>query len=193
MDYNALIDLLSKECDFRLDDATMLQFLQGGTIRRLRSGEILINTGEFNSDVFIVVSGIIRFSDMNGESERTYAFGLPGTLFMSKHSFVYGLPSYYQIDACCESTLLCIPAKHYWRMVDESHEFAKWSLHIAQEELFYQERKNMVINGNAKERFDAMIKNRPEIMRHVQQKIIASYLGITPQYLCRLKRMENFK
>ena len=78
-------------------------------------------------------------------------------------------------------------------MVDESHEFAKWSLHIAQEELFYQERKNMVINGNAKERFDAMIKNRPEIMRHVQQKIIASYLGITPQYLCRLKRMENFK
>lgn len=193
MDYKALIELLSHECDFRLDDNIMLKFLQGGTLKHLRSGEILINAGDFNSNVFIVVSGIIRFSDMNGESERTSAFGLPGTLFMSKHSFVKSLPSYYQVDACCETTLLSIPAKHYWLMVKESHEFAEWSLHMAQEELFYQERKNMVINGNAKERFNAMIKNRPEIMRHVQQKIIASYLGITPQYLCRLKRIVNFE
>ena len=157
----------------------------------LRSGEILINAGEYNDNVFVVESGIIRLSDMNGESERTLAFGLPGTMFVSKHSFVKGEPSYYQIDACCETSLMKIPAKHYWKMVKTHHDFAIWALHMAQEELFYQERKNMVINGNAKDRFNAMLKNRPEIVRCVQQKIIASYLGITPQYLCRLKKLMD--
>lgn len=191
MEYGALIKLLADECSYPLAEGILNEFLSGGTLISLRNGEILINAGEFNDNVFVVESGIIRFSDMNGESERTFAFGLPGTMFMSKHSFVKGEPSYYQIDACCESSLMKIPAKHYWNMVDTHHEFAVWALHMAQEELFYQERKNMVINGNAKDRFYAMLKNRPEIMKRVQQKIIASYLGVTPQYLCRLKKMMD--
>lgn len=192
MDYSVLIELLSNECEHRLSSCIMQKFLEGGTNKHLKNGEILVNAGDYNDNVYVVETGIIRFSDMNGESERTFAFGLPGTMFMSKHSFVKGLPSYYQIDACCDTNLLSIPARHYWNMVSDYHEFSQWALHMAQEELFYQERKNMVINGNAKERFNAMLKNRPEIMKHVQQKIIASYLGVTPQYLCRLKRSIKF-
>ncbi len=69
-----------------------------------------------------------------------------------------------------------------------SHRFAIWMFHLVMEELFYQEKKNSsVANGLAKERFEALYRYRPEIIDKVQQKDIASYLGISPEYLCRLK------
>jgi ribosomal protein L10 len=40
----------------------------------------------------------------------------------------------------------------------------------------------------AKERFLSLIENRPEIMANVPLKVIASYLGVTPTYLSRLRK-----
>ena len=48
--------------------------------------------------------------------------------------------------------------------------------------------KNSVINGDAKERFLSLVKNRPEIMEKVPLKFVASYLGITQSSLSRLKK-----
>lgn len=126
---------------------------------------------------------------MNGESERTFAFGSAGTMFVSKHSFVKRLPSYYQIDACCDTTLLRIPNKHYWYMVENYNEFAQWALWMVYEELFFQEKKNQVINGSAKDRYMSLLHSRMDLVTNVPQKILASYLNVTPQYLCRLKKM----
>lgn len=188
MDLQSIIHLLGNECDYPIRKAIISEFVRGGKPVKLSSGKALINAGQFDDNIYVVAEGIIRFSDMNGETERTFAFGQPGTMFVSKHSFVKGRPSYYQIEACCPTQLLRIPAAHYWKLVETYHEFAIWALHMAQEELFYQEVKHSVINGDAKERFNSLVKNRPEIMGLVQQKIIASYLGVTPQYYCRLKR-----
>lgn len=52
------------------------------------------------------------------------------------------------------------------------------------------EKKNSLINGDAPERFKSMLRNRPEIFEKVSKKAIASYLGITQQYLSvLLKKM----
>ena len=111
---------------------------------------------------------------------------------MSKHSFVKHLPSYYLVDACCESTLLAVKCDDFNQLVRECPDFAVWSLHLAWEELFYQEYKNVnVNNGTAKERYLALQKNRPEIIGRVYQKTIASYLGISPEYLCRLRKTQS--
>lgn len=188
MELSTVVELLKQECGCKIADEVLAEFVQGGREVPLQPGQPLVNAGEFNNSIYVVEEGIIRFSDMNGDTERTFAFGQAGTMFMSKHSFVKGKPSYYQIDACCETVVLEIPAAHYWDMVARHHEFAVWALHMAHEELFYQEVKNVVINGNAKERFYSLLKNRPEILGRVQQKVIASYLGVTPQYLCLLKK-----
>ena len=184
-----LRQLLRKECGYIPTDETLDLLLEQTDKIVLPSGETLIHVGHTDDSLYIVVSGIIRFVDMDGEKERTFAFGTPGTIFMSKHSFVKGMPSYYQVEACCPTTLLRITHRRYDELLRTSHDFALWMLNLAHEELFYQEVKNSkVINGNAKERFLSIIKNRPEIIGSVQQKIIASYLNITPEYLSRLRR-----
>ena len=58
---------------------------------------------------------------------------------------------------------------------------------MAQCQLYFYEMKQAVINGNARERFKSLMDRRPEIMARVPMKKIASYLGITQSYLCRLK------
>ena len=71
----------------------------------------------------------------------------------------------------------------------DSHKFAIWMFHLMMEELFYQEKKNSsVANGPAKDRFETLYRHRPDIIEKVQQKDIASYLGGSPEYLCRFKR-----
>ncbi len=156
-------------------------------------GDVMIGVGEMVPDVFIVESGIIRFVDMNGDRERTFGFALAGTVFMSKHSFVMDLPSYYQVEACCESEVLVIKREAFRKAINESKDLALWMLDYAYGELFYQEHKNKAIhNGTAAERYRSIYADRPEILEKVPQKIIASYLGVTPEYLSKLKR-ESLK
>lgn len=74
-------------------------------------------------------------------------------------------------------------------MVENYNEFAQWALWMVYEELFFQEKKNQVINGSAKDRYMSLLHSRMDLVTNVPQKILASYLNVTPQYLCRLKKM----
>lgn len=184
-----LKQLLIEEVGYVPADNAIEIFLSMAEEVRLNAGDVLIEAGKYNADVYIVKEGIIRYADMNGDKERTFAFGLAGTLFMSMHSFVMHEPSYYQIEACCETVVLRIPEKRYWEAVRGNIEIAIWMLHVSQGELCFLEHINSTVhNGDARERYIQLKKRRPEILSRVPQRIIASYLGVTPEYLSRLKR-----
>ena len=168
-----------------------------GLDRLLRNAEwlevdakyVVIEMGKTCPDVFMVRDGIIRVWDFDGEKERTFGFGLPGTIFESKHSFVMHGPSYYQVETCCPSVILRIPEREFWDAVSSDHSFAIFMLHNAYGELYSHEFKESTINnGTARERFEAMLRYRPVILEKVPQKVIASYLGITSEYFSVLKR-----
>lgn len=184
-----LLKLLEKELGYLPESAGLKELLQAGERIKCYTGDILIEPGEVNPDIFIVKSGILRFVDMNGVKERTYAFALPGNIVTSKYSFVKHQPSYYQVMTCVPSTVIRIPHAIFWEKVEQYPDLALWMLKYAFNELYLQEYKNCeVFNGTAKERFMRQLKDRPDILAKVPQKIIASYLGIAPEYYCSIKR-----
>lgn len=181
--------LLKNECDLKIEDEVLDLFLSRTESVTVAPLKCFVEAGTFSPYMWIVKSGIVRVVDMNGDKERTIAFGLPGTVFTLKHSFVKGLPSYYELWSCCECEMLRVSRKDFDELMSASHRFAIWMFHLMMEELFFQEKKNSsVANGPAKDRFEALYRHRPEIIEKVQQKDIASYLGVSPEYLCRLKR-----
>lgn len=183
-----LKELLNRECDRTMSSEEWDSLFELAEHVVLKKGEVLISPGEIKPDVYIVKEGILRGVDFNGDQERTFCFGLPGTIFNSRFSFYKRLPSYYQIEACCRSVVLQIPHDDYIELTDRSHAFAVWALHYAWYEQFLEEdRESTVHNGNAKQRYIHMLKTRPAIVKGVSQRILASYLGITPEYLCRVK------
>lgn len=181
--------LLREEVGFLPDGPGLDRMLDSGEWIRTDGRHVLVEIGKTCPDVFIVREGIIRVWDYDKDKERTFGFGLPGTIFASKHSFVMSEPSHYQVETCCPSLILRIPRQKFWEAVNSDHSLALFMLHNAYGELYSHELKNSAIhNGTAKERFIALAECRPMIMEQVPQKILASYLGITSEYFSVLKR-----
>ncbi len=185
---NRLKQLLYDEYRYKMPDELFDRFIGAATEVWLKNGEVLIPYGRLDTNIYIHKSGIIRACYLDGENEKTYGFTNPGTVIISYHPHFMHRPSFFQFESCGESTVMKISKKDVDEMVDSSHEFAKWMLVVQSYKLYYFEFKYSVINGNSMERFIALIQNRPEIMAHVPLKIIASYLGITPTHLSRLKK-----
>lgn len=179
--------LLAKEAHYQLREDVMDRFLDMMTEVSLKSGEELIAYGSLNTDIYILKDGVLRLMYFDGINERTYAFALAGTMVMSLHAYYMYQPAFVQVEACAPSRVLKISKRKFEELMEDSHEFALWVASASMQQLYFLEWKLSVINGTAKERMISLIRNRPEIMEKVSLKIIASYLGITPQYLSRLK------
>ncbi len=183
-----LKELLSAECDYRMKNETMDMFLESMTELKLKANESLIDYGALDSNVYVVKSGIVRSAYFNGFREMTYAFGMAGTMLSSYFPFYQCEPSFFKYEACCDSVFLKISKTRFLELTRQSHDFAQWVMWMSWGQLWLYEKKLQIVNGDAKERFESLIKNRPEIMENVPMKYIATYIGVTPQYLSNLKQ-----
>lgn len=155
---------------------------------RLAPKETLVRYGSTDTDIYIVAEGILRVCYFDGNKEVTLGFTSEGTMLMSLFGYMRKKPAFMYIVSCSRCVVRKIPKVDFDRMISESHEFARWMYTVAIHQLYACEMKLSLISGTAQERYVALIKNRPDIIRNVSMKDIASYLGVTPSYLCKLKR-----
>ena len=184
---------LNAECNYRMRDETMDMFLGLMTEVELKRHEAMIDYDAMDNDIYIVKSGIVREVHFEGMKEVTFSFALPGTLIISYYPFVKGDLAFGKYAACCDSVVMKVTKAQFTDLMERSHDFSQWVAWMSLEQLRLYEQKRAVINGDAKERFEALIENRPEIVENVSSRIIASYIGVTPEYLCRLKKQFSHK
>jgi CRP-like cAMP-binding protein len=180
--------LISAECDYIMSDETMDGFLGLMTPLQLKDKEPLIEYGKLDGNIYVVRSGIIRFAYFAESREQTFAFATPGTLMINYNSYYMNIPSSFRLEACGRSVVMKIQKSEFDALLRRSSEFTYWMLRLSMEQQWWMEKKSTVVTGTAVERFEALLKNRPEIVQKVSSKDIASYIGITPQSLSRIKR-----
>jgi CRP-like cAMP-binding protein len=178
----------SQEGSFVLPDDLVVRVLKGGTDVMLNPRDNCIGYGKVDRDVYVVVNGVLRAGYFDGNKEVTLAFTDIGTIFMSLAGYFTGKPAFIYYAACTKCLVKRIPKKYFDDVIEESPVFARWAYSVAIHQLYALERKVSLINGTVKERYIALIKNRPDIIKNVSMKVIASYLGVSPYYLCRLKK-----
>lgn len=184
-----LQDLLGKECSYKMSEAVIDEFISLGRPMELKRRQRIISAGEVNDDLFIIVSGIMRAWYKDGDQEITHAFGPPGAIVQSFHSYYEGLPSSDNFEACCPVKLLHVSRADFDALIERNADFARWNLRLAQCQLYHYEIKRRVISGTARERYEALLDHRREIVSNVPLKVIATYLGVTPEYLSKLRRI----
>ena len=172
-----------------MSDELFERFMAQTTELTLKNKEPLIPAGKVDTNLYIQKTGILRACYWDGEYEKTYGFALPGTVVVSYHSYFMRRPAFFQIESCGETTVLKISKRQLTELIGSSNEFAKWFIAVQSGQLYLNEFKHAAITGTAKERYLQLIKKRPEIIRRVPSKIIASYLGVTPTYLSYVKKM----
>lgn len=192
-DIKILRELLPKESTNPISDELIDRIAEIGEIEMFPGMTPIIPEGKCVSDIFILIEGVMRSWHWDGDIERTDFFGMAGTVCISFHSYLFKYPSPYSIETCCPARLLRIKKQDFDNLLRESNEFALWVIGNLQCQLYFFEMGRNVIKGSAAERYRSLCKNRPEILRLVPLKIIATYLGITPTYLSQLRRSSAAK
>lgn len=171
----------------QLSDGLINDLIDCGHIVSLKAGQPLVKVGDVNPDFYILIDGIIRSWYVLDNVEVTTAFGIAGTQILNYASYTAGQPSESNFEACTKCKLMRVPKEDYDRMLHTSLEFCNWRLRLAYDQFYFTEMRNQVIKGDARQRYAALLQSRPEIVQKVMLKIIATYLGITPQYLSHLR------
>lgn len=108
---------------------------------------------------------------------------------MNVDSVFFSLPSSHFIQAIEPTRLLLINEKQLRRLVREDAAFADFDRQLLYEHIQMLHRRiTLLQSASAEERYLQFIKDFPEVPLRVPQTMIASYLGITPESLSRIRR-----
>ena len=182
-------DILRNEGRFSPSDNLIDRLLENSDEISLKSGKVLIGYGQTDTNIYIVKDGIIQLLYFKGEKEVTFGFAFPGTFMCSPQSVYMNQPAVMQIESCrIASSVLRIRRDVFLSLMRESHKFSLWMFDIAMGQFYTSEKKLKYIKGDARERIIAVLKYRPEILEYVSARTLASYIGVTEAYFCRIKK-----
>jgi len=161
---------------------------------KVSKGDLWIKVGKVCDHVGFVQNGKLRvfYNDDSG-NEVTCYFVTPENFISSFTSFLTNTPTTENISAIEDSTLLVISKNQIEKLSDDIPKIHIWRRIIA-ENLFItmEKRIAMLQSQTANERYERMIKDNPDIVLTVPLQYTASFLGITPQHLSRLRK-ESIK
>lgn len=164
-------------------------------VRELGRGEHLLRAGDVARDAAVVVTGVLREHFLLADgSERTKAFVLPGELSGSLADLLSSSPARAYIVAEEPSRLLVVDFAASTALAARN---PAWGLVRARatEALLRikAEREYELLGLDAEARYAAFRERYPQLEAQVAAKHVASYLGITPVHLSRLRRRRREK
>jgi len=150
----------------------------------------LIQEGTTCDWVAFIDSGIVRnYYHSSAGEEVTYCLTFPHTFITAYSSFILNNKTFENIHALSDVEALVLHKKDYSRLVDSSTAWLKFSRYFAEQSYILMENRLLSMQmESAKERYRQLVENYPEYIAHVPLKFIASYLGVTPRHLSRLRK-----
>lgn len=159
-------------------------------IKKVPKGELLLQHGEVCRNTFFVEKGLLRmFSiDKNGK-EHIIQFAPENWLIGDRSSLYFNKKSNYYIEAVEESEVSVLPRDFFNKLLEEfPNSIEKNDLVLQKHVKSLQDRINSLLGETAEERYLKFIKMYPDLLLRVPQWMVASYLGITPESLSRVRK-----
>jgi hypothetical protein len=155
-----------------------------------RRKTLLSTPGAVPSEVFFIKKGLIRvvITDREG-ADHTIHFALENQFIADYSCFIQQQPGLYTLETLEETEVVILPRNSIQWGYQNLPEGNKLGRLIAEFYFIYQDNriKNLYAR-TPKERYDSIDEVFPGIHNRVPQHLIASYLGITPVHLSRLKK-----
>ena len=157
-------------------------------IKQLPAKTVLLEAGDVATNIFIVKSGCLRSWYNADGDDITLQFFLPGQPVASFESLVNSTPSEYSIETILPTEVAIVNGLEFKSWVESHPEYHLQGIHFAMERLSsYQKLFLSRIKDTPQERYESLLKEHPEIIAQIPQHYIASYLGITPVSLSRIR------
>lgn len=159
-------------------------------IKKFEKNELILMKGEVSTHGYFVLTGLLRSYSIDSKGKTHIIQFAPSQWWLSdRNGMLFNEASEFFIDAI-EPTEAILISKDYFNeaakivpcMHDLNHTMLNNSIR------FMQKRINMLLSATAEERYLNFIKLYPNLTLRVPQWMIASYLGITPESLSRVRK-----
>lgn len=161
--------------------------------RKLKKGQYYILEGEHPRSIAFVSKGLFRYFYCGKNSQEFTKGFFSETTFISSYSgLLQNRPSYFTIE-CLEDSVIQEIAFSDWKSLLSGH--SCWSqilIHYLQMGYCTKEqREREFLLFSAEERYNSFLEQFPGYDRRIKQYQIASYLGISPVSLSRIRKNLN--
>lgn len=182
---NILFDFISKYVSLTEDEKNAIVSLD--IFRSVKKGTILLKEGQKSKDSYFVLQGCIRtYYVLDGE-EKTTAFYTEMEVFTPSCVISKTPPEYYV--SCTEDTILTVSNSDMEAEINGKFPKFETLCRILSEELLAKQRIDFdkFKTSSPEQRYLNLLQSRPDLLQRVPQHQLASYLGMKPQSLSRLR------
>nr|WP_242695804.1 Crp/Fnr family transcriptional regulator [Pedobacter sp. SYSU D00873] len=188
-----LFESIRKHVKLSADEAQMV--LERFKTKQYRRGEILVSPGNVcRYDIFILKGSIkTYYSDIRGAS-HIIQFGVPGWWAGDFNSFIKQVPATLTTQAMEDTTVGLISYGDLSSLMKEIPQLERYFRIIIQNAYAnFQERTLQNLSANAEERYLNFQIKYPQLDRLLPQKEIAAYLGMSAEFLSKIKKRLHTK
>ncbi len=185
-DNQAIISFLRSITSFH--DEEIIDFLASGKNIEVPKGEFLIPAGQTCKTFGFVHRGTFSFLIMNDDGEHVKDFSGSNKLITAYSSFMTQTPSQIYIRAEENAKLTQWSYDTYQRLLRSSDNWKLFALNIANYLYLRKEKREIsLLTESVEIQYLNLLEEFPDIVHNVPQYLLASYLGIRPQSLSRIR------
>jgi len=182
---NILFDYISKYITLTEEEKNTISDLD--IFRTVKKGTILLKEGERSNVGYFVLKGCLRTYYLIDGEEKTTGFctEMEG---VTPHCVITKEPSQYYVN-CVEDSIITVSNPDLEAEMFEKFPRFESVCRVLSEEFLMKEQINFdeFKTSSPEKRYIKLIETRPDLIQRVPQHQLASFLGVTPQSLSRLK------
>ena len=158
--------------------------------KKLRKRQYLLQEGDASKYVAFVEKGMLRSYTVDDKGvEHIIQFAFEGWWIGDQYSFLTGEPSKYNIDALEDCELLLLSRSAEEQLLERLPKTERYFRILLQNSLIATQRRLIgSLSQPAEKRYTELVQSCPSIPQRVPQHMMASFLGITPETLSRIRR-----
>lgn len=172
------------------DERLRIDLIGQSRFREFKKGQVIIKSGAMASSFFVILSGLVRYYFlMPHGKEWNKAFFHEGHLVGSLSSFLLDKPCSYAVEALENSFLAELPMAIFTDQTSRNEQLTTlFNDYVQKIMLRNEEREALLLTCNSEERYRWVLENQAWLERRIPQFHLASYLGMEPASLSRIKR-----
>ena len=181
-----------------IDKSLVEELIEKCKVLKVGRGSFLLRQGEICKHSFYVEKGLLRYYSIDEKGKEHILQFAPEQWFVTDRESVYfNQPSHYFIQALEDSTVILLNEHFITQLSQKNKSFIEFNNKLLHNHIRHlQNRINQLLSATAEERYLDFIKIYPDLLLRVPQSMVASYLGITPESLSRVRKdlaTKNFK
>lgn len=181
------IDHFSRISRLSEDEANGIK--DGMCLKRFEKGSVILKQGQLSIDTYFILKGCIReYVESDGE-EKTTNFFIEDQWVISLGNFGTPTPVDYNL-ICVEDTVVSVGNEQSAREMFERFPRFETISRAVMETYFAQQKKKLTsfLTDSPEQRYLNLLKSNPDLFQRIPQYQIASYIGVKPESLSRIRK-----